>query len=236
MKRQKNARKKSMACHFRARLQHVLKRCGAMHAGKMAQEALRIFLLIENAKKKEGAGRKIMAELISRYTALRVDAFKGIALTDTMHKAELNAGGRALAGLRICKSGMEIRYRITITRGNTSRARDVSAFVEFNYTLPNYGGRRLWLVCPHCGRRCSALYLGEAVACRLCLGLYYDCSMESRRDRGWRLHHRWQARTMDGKPKGMHWKTYFELQDKVDRRAMAKLVPLLAVLEKRVKR
>ena len=172
-----------------------------------------------------------MAELTSHYTALRVDAFKGVVLPDTMHKAQLEGGGRALAGLKICKSGMAVSYRLTITRGGTSRARDVEDYVEFTYTMPRYGGRRLWFVCPRCGRRCGVLYLGEAVACRLCFGLIYPCSMESRRDRGWRLHHRWQARIMDGRPKGMHWKTYFELQDKVDRRAAVKLAAMYADLK-----
>ena len=74
-----------------------------------------------------------MAELTSHYTALRVDAFKGVKLPDAMRKATLEANGRLLAKLEICKSGMMISYRVTITRGGMSRTRDVQEYVEFNF-------------------------------------------------------------------------------------------------------
>lgn len=43
-------------------------------------------------------------------------------------------------------------------------------------TYPNYGGRRLWLLCPTCKRRCAKLYrpYGQvAYACRECSNLTY---------------------------------------------------------------
>src|SRR5690348_13007645 len=37
---------------------------------------------------------------------------------------------------------------------------DTSAFVALTSTVPRFGGRRFWFVCPRsrCGRRCSVLY------------------------------------------------------------------------------
>lgn len=178
-----------------------------------------------------------MASLTAHYTAMRASMLKGIDLPDSMRKAQLDSGsGQILAGMEICKTGMSVSYRLTITRGNSTQAHDVSAYVRFTHTFPHYGGRRLWFICPRCGRRCAILYLGSIVACRNCLRLYYPCSYEGRLDRGWRLHHRWQARIMDGKPKGMHWQTYHDLSEKVNRRALAKLVPILGMMEKRMRK
>ena len=47
--------------------------------------------------------------------------------------------------------------------------------VLLDFTTPNYGGLRYWLVCRNCERRVSKLYLATAdsVACRHCLKLEY---------------------------------------------------------------
>lgn len=60
---------------------------------------------------------------------------------------------------------------------------------------PRGGGLRLWLLCPSCGKRRAALYVGQApvrsnwlrIACRVCMGLRYA---SQRLSKGWRWRHR----------------------------------------------
>lgn len=91
----------------------------------------------------------------------------------------------------------------------------------------HFGGYRRWLVCPTCEVRREALYVdGCLVACRVCLGLRYACQHENVRDRmfrranairerlGWKLG---IANPQGGKPGRMHWRTYVQLRDELER-------------------
>ncbi len=43
----------------------------------------------------------------------------------------------------------------------------------------NFGGKRLWFLCPLCSRRVAVLYLhpiSKQLSCRMCTGLPYKCS------------------------------------------------------------
>jgi len=94
----------------------------------------------------------------------------------------------------------------------------VQSEIRLEYTACNYGGKRIWMRCPHCGRRCAKVYIaGKYPACRKCYNLAYNSEAETEIDRSMR-----RARTAqeklgyhDGnlsawipKPKGMHWSTY----------------------------
>ena len=86
----------------------------------------------------------------------------------------------------------------------------VSGNVSFTWTRPNFGGRRLWLVCPRCGRRVRAIFMSTTMACRHCLGLRYRLQQASRIDRGWGMRDRICDRLGGDpmnpvKPKRMHW-------------------------------
>jgi hypothetical protein len=87
-------------------------------------------------------------------------------------------------------------------------------------TSCNYGGARVWFLCPGCGRRVAILYGSGPFACRHCRQLAY----ESQRDSGWRrsINQAREARMKLGgsaslteplpeKPKGMHRRTYGRL-------------------------
>lgn len=86
-------------------------------------------------------------------------------------------------------------------------------------TSCNYGGYRSWFECPSCGRRVGALYSGRRFLCRHCQGFSYTSQNENRGQRAMRRWHKITDRyDFDGdiKPKGMHWKTFDRVCDKLD--------------------
>jgi hypothetical protein len=99
---------------------------------------------------------------------------------------------------------------------------DVAYRVPIEWTACNFGGGRPWFVCPgrSCIRRAALLYLGgRYFLCRKC----QDLSYASQREGGGSVPalHRCQRiriqlggspnmrEPFPGKPKGMHWKTYW---------------------------
>lgn len=94
--------------------------------------------------------------------------------------------------------------------------------VNLEWTTCTLGGRRPWFRCPGegCGRRVAILYGGRVFACRHCHRLNYECQRELSDDRamrradtirrrlGWRAG---IANPIGEKPKGMHWRTYYQL-------------------------
>lgn len=88
------------------------------------------------------------------------------------------------------------------------------------WTVCHFGGKRPWWLCPNCGGRCAILYGGSVFTCRKCAGLHYPIQHASNvgkaifRAEATRRRLRWQpgiANPGNGKPKGMHWKTYARL-------------------------
>jgi len=56
----------------------------------------------------------------------------------------------------------------------------VSGEAELTFTVPCFRGRRWWLRCPSCGRRCAALFLLERLCtCRLCGKLAYRSTRQT---------------------------------------------------------
>jgi hypothetical protein len=88
-------------------------------------------------------------------------------------------------------------------------------------TYPHYGGARWWAKCPGCGRRCAILhFVGPGrLGCRVCLHLAYESTRETAFARACRRARRIRFRlgastNLVGpleKPKGMHWRTFWEL-------------------------
>lgn len=120
--------------------------------------------------------------------------------------------------------------------------------VGFAWTPCTLGGRRVWWLCPGvgCGRRVAALYGGRLFACRHCHRLAYRSQRESERDRASRevntIRRRlgWPAGFLNdtgGKPKGMHWRTYwrlYEQHNKAMTRALAGFGARLGVLRRQL--
>lgn len=137
-------------------------------------------------------------------------------------RATLSENGQERAWIEAEEGGFRIGYTI---QGNP-----VWAWVAYEHTFPNYGGRRTWFTCPVCGRRCGVLYLAQRVACRKCLGLYYPCQGENCTGRGIALMLRWKDKInywSGRRPRYMHRKKYLELLQRIQRRENASLMQFM---------
>ena len=100
---------------------------------------------------------------------------------------------------------------------------DLDYSVRLQTTPCHYGGLRYWFICPSigCSRRVGILYKrGRYFACRCCQQLVYKSQREIKGDRADRKVNKikeklkWPGGILNfpgGKPKGMHWKTYYRL-------------------------
>jgi len=128
----------------------------------------------------------------------------------------------------------------------------VTEKIPFTWTDTAFGGRRRWLVCLSCERRCRIIYGDARFRCRKC----HRLTNQSQHEPAWQrpLTRAQNVRIrlggdggMDGsfppKPKGMHWRTYrrLEAQDEVANHvweaAMAgKLTVFLELASRRTRR
>jgi hypothetical protein len=104
----------------------------------------------------------------------------------------------------------------------------LSAQVRYTETATCFGGRRLWMLCPRCSRRCRLLFFGFGrVACRSCFGLRYHSQTM---DRIHRAQHAMRkiAKQLDpevdvglpdlpDRPPGMRWSRYNRLAERFER-------------------
>lgn len=109
--------------------------------------------------------------------------------------------------------------------------KDVRYPVLIDRTPCNLGGSRLWWRCPAtgCGRRVALLFGGSVFACRHCHQLAYRSQRETADDRAGRRAGKirdrlgWQAGILNGeggKPKWMHWRTFFKLKVEHDKHVL----------------
>lgn len=116
--------------------------------------------------------------------------------------------------------GLTLFYR---TRRQGEEWVDVEDRLSLTSTDCNYGGSRVWFVCPGCGSRRAVLYnVSGRFRCRVCQDLAYSSTRETRTDRMMRrasgvqkklkLEHKQSVWDWGPKPKGMHWKTYDRLR------------------------
>jgi hypothetical protein len=124
------------------------------------------------------------------------------------------------------QNGLRLLYWV----GNPNGERiSVNEFMPFAYTQTRFGGRRQWLMCLNCGRRCRRIFGGRHFRCRQCHGLEYASRNMSRAQRAMhradrianRLHDMWKGATkgkweFPPKPSRMHWKTYRRLKHQYD--------------------
>lgn len=91
------------------------------------------------------------------------------------------------------------------------------------WTSCNFGGWRVWFVCPICNKKVAILYSASRLACRQCNDLKYASQSMSGFDRGIRLINKlrkrlgWPAGLAHGefgKAKHMHKKTFYRLNTK----------------------
>jgi hypothetical protein len=114
----------------------------------------------------------------------------------------------------------EERLELSYGRGSGDNREDVRQTVRLRYTVPHYGGKRWWMVCPYSGRRVAKLYLppgGDRFASRQAWRLGYQCQREGVRDRPCERLFRLQRKlnmseqglgALPMRPKGMWQRTY----------------------------
>ena len=99
--------------------------------------------------------------------------------------------------------------------------------VQIAWTACHYGGQRAWWLCPGegCGRRVALLYGGDKFNCRHCHDLAYKSQRQAPDDRAFQRADQLRARlgwgpgiihAPGGKPKGMHWRTFWRLHARYD--------------------
>ena len=98
--------------------------------------------------------------------------------------------------------------------------------IQLTKTSCNYGGHRYWWLCPKCSKRVSVLYCAGRYVCRGCIGACYGSQLQQPIDRlfsradairqrlGWQ---RGIAYGNQGRPKGMHFTTYYRLVTEHDK-------------------
>jgi hypothetical protein len=133
------------------------------------------------------------------------------------HYAELRVD--RTAGRTIATAGLTIEYTGYDDAGRCGRVVAIERAAIVQQPV-GFGGVRLWICCPGCGRRCRVLYGGQRLRCRKCLGLQYWCQMLQPHDRAYRQAEkvmrrcdpraRW-GQDFPDKPPWMRWDTYDRL-------------------------
>jgi hypothetical protein len=118
---------------------------------------------------------------------------------------------------RVESHGLRLIYR---TRPSGGEWRNVDELFPFVYTVTNFSGRRRWVQCLSCHRRCRVPYGGAHFRCRRCHGLRYESQYEpswlSGTSRAQKIRERYGGsgsldEPFPERPKGMHRRTYDRL-------------------------
>lgn len=115
-------------------------------------------------------------------------------------------------GASIHAQSMDLRYAIN---GGAS----FTYPIKLATTDCNYGGGRTWFVCPRCYCSKAKLFLRDGrFACRTCQRLRYHSQALDTMGRYQWAYGRVQKKLIEGecKPKGMHWKTFERLHDRME--------------------
>ena len=151
-------------------------------------------------------------------------------------------GGEKIASINLRTDYDAPLSKVTLdyrTRPHGGEWKDMNYPVYVSWTGCNYGGQRVWWLCPAvgCGRRVAVLYGGSVYACRHCHMLAYSTQREQAHDRAGsradtiRKRLSWDAGILNlpgGKPKGMHWRTFDRLQAAHDAHVNQALVGIAA--------
>lgn len=182
-----------------------------------------------------GSGRKWGKAATDTMRALdiRKMARDGLLRPGAGFSWEWSSGGEVRASIRaeVGEDRVTLDYR-SRDQGGEWTPRRYPVLIE--RTPCNYGGERVWWRCPAagCGRRVAVLFGGKVFACRHCHQLAYSSTRETDDDRAIRRADKirdklgWPAGIMNGeggKPKGMHWSTFFRLKVEHDTHALAAL-------------
>ena len=106
------------------------------------------------------------------------------------------------------------------------RGKSYSYSIRLDKTACHFGNYRHWWLCPSCSKRVAVLYCAGTYVCRHCLSVPYGSQLQQPIDRLFsradaiRQRLGWQsgiAYGNQGRPKGMHFTTYYRLVTEHDR-------------------
>ncbi len=110
---------------------------------------------------------------------------------------------------------MWMRVHYTHTSYYDDEPHQIDYKIRLETTQPNYGGKRLWFICPVTQKRAAVLFKpagSKRFASRYAFNLKYQSQSRSAHDRAidrmWTLKNRLGGDDYWCKPKGMHWKTF----------------------------
>src|SRR5215210_4007621 len=162
-------------------------------------------------------------ETVDRYQALDIRALKRSGVLDMELfgvgiPCTVSWANGSTIGVQYIAADERLRLRYTTADGV-----DHQEYIRLDYTKVHFGGRRVWFVCPACGRRAAILYLQRGGhVCRTCANLAYPSSQERRRVSYTPLHRAQRIRKKLGgsdnifepfpwRPRGMHRKRYWRM-------------------------
>ena len=153
---------------------------------------------------------------------IRKFTHKGLLVPGNSFSWQWLVGKREVASIniRVDLHSIMLSYRLKSTDELVEQR------VQMQTSPCHLGGQRHWFTCPRCSKRVAVLYApGRYFACRHCGGLGYATQKEDAGDRAStkanKLRKRlgWPAGIAHGdggKPKGMHWETFWRLKSRHD--------------------
>lgn len=153
-------------------------------------------------------------------------------------------GSDVLASIDLTTLADCVRFTYRHNSDGGAQWQDTHALARLQRTPCHLGGYRAWWLCPRCGRRVAILYAGETPACRHCYRLAYPSERESPTGRAIRKADKirerlgWEPGILNGsggKPKGMHWRTFAQLQGQHDAHVNTSFTRLALALRQRTK-
>jgi hypothetical protein len=139
------------------------------------------------------------------------------------------------------------RLELSYTRSGRDEREDVRQTVRLCSIMPNYGGKRWWMICPYRHIRVGKLYLppgGDRFASRQAWRLGYDCQRIAKHDRASERLFRLQRKlgcepgvgAFPRRPKGMWqrtWERHLERYWELDVECAAEMMVLVGRLSRR---
>lgn len=148
------------------------------------------------------------------YHSIKITDMKRLkALPPGWHSCQWKRNGERIGSISFFVTGQNVTFHYSFN-GNP-----VEAVAGLDWTPCNYGGKRAWFICS-CGERVGRVFIARhGVGCRHCLKLAYTSQNEDAVSRAWGKISKLEDRLKDKRyrPKGMHWKTYLKIRERIAR-------------------